>query len=334
MMLPPAWCRDVALLGPDAPIPVDRPFTSAQASIEGVRPQLLAHLVSTGLVRRLLRGVLVATQVTDSFALRVDALKLVVPDHCVVVDRTAAWVRGVSVLPRSARYEMPFLDVFSVDGSRMRRDGIRSGVRDLSVTDVEECDGLKITSSLRTACDLGRGLWRFDALAALDGFRRLGLDAARLTAEVERFKGYRGVVQLRTLVPLADARAESPAESALRLHWYDADLPRPELQIWVHDDAGVAIFRVDLGLEELLYGSEYDGEEFHGAEAAEHDATRRAWLEDQRGWLIEVFDKDDVYARRADPVSRLKSGYRRARARLGTREVSYIDLSRPASMRS
>lgn len=325
----PPWCRDVVLLGPDAPLPIDRPFTPALAASQGVNRHLLSRLVRLGLLRRPLRGVLVATQVPDSLPLRVSSLKLVVPSHCVVVDRTAAWAQGVSILPRSSVYEMPFLDVFSTGGSRMRRDGVRSGVRDLLDRDIVELDGLRVTTPLRTACDLGRGLWRFDALAALDGFLRLHLDPAMLAAEVERFKGYRGVVQLRTLVPLSDGRSESPGESALRLHWYDSGLPRPVLQIWLYDDAGVAIFRLDIGLEEMWFAAEYDGEAFHGDEDEERDRERRRWIEHERGWTIEVFRKEHVYAPRADPRPRLLGGYRRARARLGTRDVTYIDLARP-----
>lgn len=327
-----SWCHDVQLLGDDAPIPIDRPFTNTQAARAGVRPQVLTELVRRGLLRRMLRGVVVATQVPDSLALRVAALRLVVPQHCVVTDRTAGWANGVSVLPRSSVYEMPFLDAFSTEGSRMRRDGIRSGVRDLLDRDIVELDGLRLTSPLRTACDLGRGLWRFDALAALDGFLRIGLDPGELADEVARFKGQRGVVQLRSLVPLADGRSESPGESGLRLHWHDAGLPRPNLQIWVHDDAGVAIFRLDLGLEEIWYAVEYDGEAFHGEADQEHDADRRAWMERERGWIIEVFCKEHVYAPRADPTPRLVRGYRRARARVGTRNLTYIDLApRPPS---
>lgn len=333
MMKPPAWCRDVQLLGADAPFPVDRPFTSALAAGAGVRPQLLTQLVRLGLLRRMLRGVLVATQVPDSLALRVDALRLVVPHHCVVTDRTAAWAQGVSILPRSAKYEMPHLDVFSTDGSRVRRAGVRSGVRELVGRDIIELDGLRLTSPLRTACDLGRSLWRFDALAALDGFLRIGLDPCQLAAEVARFRGQRGVIQLRTLVPLADGRSESVAESALRLHWYDAGLPRPELQVWVHDDAGVAIFRLDIGLEEVRFAAEYDGEDFHGEADEGPDCQRRLWMQRERDWVIEVFRKEHVYTPRADPSRRLRDGYRRARARLGTREVSYVDLGRPGHER-
>lgn len=331
MKKPLSWCHDVQLLGAEAPIPVDRPFTNTQAASAGVRPQVLTELVRQGLLRRMLRGVLVATQVPDSLVLRVDALRLVVPPHCVVTDRTAAWAHGVSILPRSSVYEMPYLDVFSTEGSRMRRDGIRSGVRDLLGRDIDDLDGLRLTSPLRTACDLGRGLWRFDALAALDGFLGIGVDPGHLADEVARFKGQRGVVQLRSLAPLADGRSESPGESALRLHWLDARLPRPDLQIWVHDDAGVAIFRLDLGVEEIWYAVEYDGEAFHGEADQAHDADRRAWMEREHGWIIEVFRKEHVYWPRADPVPRLVGGYRRARARVGTRNVTYVDLASRAS---
>src|SRR5206468_3759671 len=29
-------------------------------------------------------------------------------------------------------------------------------------------------------------------------------------------------------------------------HWYDAGLPRPELQVWVYDDDGVGVYRLDI----------------------------------------------------------------------------------------
>ncbi len=53
----------------------------------------------------------------------------------------------------------------------------------------------------------------------------LGVPHELMAAEIGRFKGYRGVRQLRVLVPLGDGRSESPGESVLRLHWYDAGLP-------------------------------------------------------------------------------------------------------------
>ncbi|SED23558.1 hypothetical protein SAMN04489844_3980 [Nocardioides exalbidus] len=269
----------------------------------GVRASLRARLVERGLIWPLLRGVFVASQVQDSLGLRVGALQLVVPDHAVVVDRTAAWVHGVDALPRSAIHLMPRLDVVSSAGSRMRRPGIESGIRDFVPSDITVVGGLRLTTKLRTACDLGRRLWRYDALAAVDGFLRAGLDHSELLAEVDRFKGHRGVVQLRALAPLGDLGAESPPESALRLHWHDADIGEPKTQIWEYDDDGRPTYRIDVGDPEARYGAEYFGEQFHGTDDEEHDEDRIAWLEEHRDWSIEVFTKVDVYVPSSLPLT-------------------------------
>lgn len=323
----PRWSAP-ALLGDDAPIPIDSPFTTAKAVEVGVSKRLLADLVNRGVVRRVLHGVYVAAQVPDSLRLRVAALKLVVPAHAVVVDRTACWLHGVDALPRSAIYDLPDLEIFSQSQSRTRRSGIASGIRDLQPRDTEELEGLLVTTQLRTACDVGRQLWRYDAIGALDGLLRVGVDRGELLAEIDRFKGYRGVRQIRELAPLADPRSESPPEAALRLHWIEADLPTPEPQIWVHDDDGTPRYRIDIGHREVRYGAEYFGEEFHDEDLREADESRLNWLEKQRGWTMDVFDKNAVYGRRPDPFVTLRQGFAKARAQLRSRALVHIDLGR------
>lgn len=321
----PTWSRG-ALLGADSPLPVDRPFTSADAGAEGVGPRLLAALVGSGHLRRMLHGVYVATQVPDSLGLRARALKLVVPDHGVVVDRTACWLHVVDALHRRAAYEMPPLEVYSTAASRTRRTGVSSGIRDLRPADIEVIDDLRVTTKLRTACDVGRLVWRYDAIGALDGLVRAGLSQDELLDAVGRFKGYRGVLQLRRLVPLIDPRAESMPEGALRLHWHEADLPWPEPQIWVCDDDGRPVFRIDLGHREVRYGAEYFGAEFHDDET-EHDDARLGWLE-RRAWVMDVFRKAEVYGMDPPASDGLRAGFARARATLGSRATTYVDLSR------
>lgn len=312
-----------------APIPIDRPFTAETADEAGVPAALRHKLVSSGLLRPLVRGVFVAVQVPDSFRLRVSAVALITPSHAVVVDRTAAWIHGVDSLPRSAVHEMPGIDLYSRSGSRVRRAGVASGIRDLRATDVDELGLVAVTTPLRTACDLGRLLWRFDALAAIDGFLRAGVDQDELMKEVDRYKGFRGVIQLRRLAPLGDRGAESPPESALRLHWHEADIPAwPRTQVWVHDDDGTPRFRIDVGDPETRFGAEYYGEEFHDDDAEESDEDRIVWLERRRGWHMEVFEKDAVYGRELSAADRLHTGFRRARATLGNRVVTYVDLAR------
>ena len=317
------------LLDPSAPIPIDRPFTASDSDSAGVDASLRHKLVASGLLRPLVRGVFVASQVPDSFRLRVSAVALVTPPHAVVVDRTAAWVHRVDALPRSAIHEMPSLDLFSRSQSRLRRPGVASGIRGLESRDTVRLGGIEVTTRLRTACDLGRLLWRFDALATIDGFLRAGVDPEELRQEVDRFKGFRGVRQLRHLSALGDPGAESPPESALRLHWHDSGIPAwPRTQIWEYADDGTEIFRIDVGDTKVRFGAEYYGEAFHGEDVEDADEERIAWLSRERGWHMEVFTKDDVYGRERAAADRLRNQYESARASLGLRHTTYIDLSR------
>ncbi len=319
MNRPPSWLPpDLTLLDDRCPLPLDRPFTAEQAVNLGVSRWFLRLLVDRALIRTVLRGTYVAAQVVDSVELRAAALRLVVPETAVVTDRTAAWLHGVDVLPRSAVHEPPPLCVFGRTGSRLRRPGIASGIRELAEDDITSVRGVRVTTPLRTALDLGRSLWRFDALAALDGFLRIGVPHDLILLSVERFRGERGVVQLRWLAPLADGRSESPGESALRLHWYDAGLPRPELQWWVCDDDGVARYRLDIALPDIRFAAEYDGQRFHaGDDQREHDRRRRSWLDEQRRWVVAAFEQEHVYGQHADPAPRLQNSARLARSRFG-----------------
>lgn len=313
----PAWLPAHAEPLPShGPLPTALPFTPRTAAQLGVDRPLLRELARRASIRQVLHGVWVSSAAPDSLGLRIAAVALVVPTHGVVADRSAAWLHGVPILPRTARTEIPPISVRQRPGTRMRRGGVEGGERLLLERDVMECGPVLVTTPLRTACDLGRSLWRFDALAALDGFLRVGLSHSALLAEVERFKGYRGVVQLRLLAPLADGRAESPGESALRLHWHDAGLPRPELQWWVVDDFGRRLYRLDIALPDIGYCAEYDGEEFHSAASdLAADGHRRGWLSSARNWHIEVFTKHDVYDPAVDPCPRLRAGFESASTR-------------------
>lgn len=322
----PTWSRG-ALLGPDAPLPIHRPFTCAEAHAEGVGPKLLTLLVRSGHLRRVLHSVYVATQVPDSLGTRARALRLVVPDHGVVVDRTACWLHFIDALPRRAAYEMPPLEIYSAAASRTRRTGVSSGIRDLRPRDIEVIDGTRVTTKLRTACDVGRLVWKYDAIGALDGLVRAGLSQDELLGAVDRFKGQRGVIQLRRLVPIIDPLAESMPESALRLHWHEAELPWPESQIWVCDDDGHPVFRIDVGHRDVRYGAEYFGEEFHSNDESEDDKSRLEWLR-RRAWTMDVFRKAQVYDMEPHPEATLRDGFERARAALGRGATTYIDLSR------
>ena len=310
------------LLDDRFPLPLDAPFTRARALRAGVTDKRLRTLVRRGFLRRPVLGVYVCAHVPDSLALRAEVLRLVLPPGCFACDETAAWLHGADMaLAPNSHLVLPRVSFFrQADEGRLRNPLAVSGERTVAARDLTEVRGLLVTTPLRTALDLGRLRHRDQALAALDAFLHLGLvTPEQLAASLERFARQRGVVQLRWLVSIADGRAESAGESALRIRWYDAGLPRPQLQISIMRN-GVELYRLDLGLEELLFAAEYDGVDFHSApEQRSHDEGRRAELRETLRWLLEVFDHTHVYGRQQNADVRLRAAYLRARSTLGER---------------
>jgi hypothetical protein len=302
------------------PLPLDRPFTSSQAHVAGIDKRALARLVESALIRRVLRGVYVAAQVPESHDLRTRALSLVTPPGSVVTDWSACWL-WTGVHRPNAHLERTPVSVFRWSGAgRLRNPQVMSGERLFVPDDIAPLtERLWVTTPLRTAWDLGRFSPAIVALGGIDALLRDGaFSKDELVAGVERLRRQRGVVQLRWLVPMADRRAESCGESGLRFHWHQCpDLPPPELQIPVLRDDGSELFRIDLGVEELSFGAEYDGERWHDADSALTDEVRRARLQQDFGWLIEVFRRGDVYGPAADAGVKLRRAIRVARSRLG-----------------
>jgi hypothetical protein len=319
-MTQPTLFTTEALLGPDFPMPLDRPFTAAQATAAGVTRAVLRRLVRDHYVRRMLKGVFVAAQVPDSLMLRAQALQLVVPENAVVCDWTAVWLY-TGVLPPNQHLEVPPVSLFLPRGKgRLRNDLCSSGERSFAPGDLRTVEGLTVTAPIRTAWDIGRLVHRDLAIGAIDALLRMGdFSLDELLDGVERFRKQRGVVQLRALAPLADPRSQSTSESALRLRWRDLpSLPPPEPQVPIVDDHGREVFYLDLGVRDLRFAVEYDGEEFHSSdEDVDHDRQRRRWIEENHGWIIKVVRKENVFGRSRDIERILVLGVAEARRRLG-----------------
>ena len=310
-----------AVLPDSVPFPLDRPFTAKQAAAEGVTRRQLGWLVRQGFLRRMLKGVYVATQVGDSTRLRCQALGLVVPTDSVVCDRHAGWLHGAEmVLAPNEHIDLRPISIFRPAGhGRLRNELADSGERNLRPDDIVEVHGMRVTTPLRTAWDLGRVRYPDRALAGIDQMLRLGaFDHGELLQGVERFRGMRWVTVLRAVAPLADGRAASPGESVLRLRWIEARIPAPTPQLAVYRGE-VLVGILDLANEEIRYAAEYDGAEWHSSpEQREHDRERRAEMSED-DWDIDVFVAADLFGRQANPEARLRDGAGRARRRLGLR---------------
>lgn len=310
-----------ASLGPTFPISPHLPFTRAQARAAGISRHTLDRLTAAGILRKPIRGVFVATELGDSLALRAACLRLVVPPDAVIVDRHAGWLHGSTMVLRPNEHlELLPLTVFLPGGrGRLRNPLADSGERTFGRGDVVEVEGLRVTSPLRTACDLGRVRWPDTAIAALDAMLRLGVfTKEELLAEVKRFRGMRWVTTLRAIAPLADGRSESPGESVLRLRCIECGLKvEPQVEVWV---AGFLIARLDLASVELLLAVEYDGAEWHTSpEQKAHDEKRRTDLTENHDWLIRPFTKDEVFGRTRECDRILHEVAREARRRRGLR---------------
>ncbi|GAB2861824.1 type IV toxin-antitoxin system AbiEi family antitoxin domain-containing protein [Nocardioides pacificus] len=310
------------LLDESFPLPLDTPFSTSMALQQGITRATLSKLVESRLLHRPVRGTYLAAQAGDSVALRAAALALIAPEDAVICGRHAGWLHGAEMLlAPNEHLGLQTICMFRPSGhGRLRSKLADSGERNLAREDVMELHGLRVTTPVRTALDLGRLEHRDRALAGLDAMARLGgFSVETLVREVERFRGMRGVVQLRELVLIVDPLAESPGESVTRLRWIDAGLPTPRLQIEVLRN-GVVIARLDIGNEPLRLAVEYAGEEWHSTPLQRsHDQARRAELDRDFGWEIVPVRAANVFGRHRDCEELMLQGVRRARERLARR---------------
>jgi hypothetical protein len=177
-------------------------------------------------------------------------------------------------------------------------------VRDEALADDEVTwvGKLPVTTRVRTAFDLGRNLPRGEAIARLDSLmysQLFSIEEVLLLAK--RYRGARGLKALRAVLPLVDGGAASPRETWLRLLYIDAGLPRPTTQIPIVEGRGRLVRMADMGWEEFMVVSEYDGDQ--------HRTNRRQYTKDIRslrrarelGWIVDQVIKED---RKDDIVAR------------------------------
>jgi hypothetical protein len=272
------------------------PFTTLQGRDLGFAPAALRRMRHESLLRREFRGVYVDARVPDSRRGRLRAITLVTPDNAVVCDETAAWVRGLDVFSPGARHNFDPAMVVRHGTARVVRPRSRGRQAIIASDDIEFIDGIHLTTPVRTVSDLLRKMYRPYALAAADAFAHAGLiEVDQINEYVARLKGYRGIVQARSLAAIIEPKTQSPGESWQRLRMLDAGFPPPDPQFEVVDDFGRSYF-IDLPYPELLIWSEYDGREFHTDEQHQtHDLDRRDYLADVYGWRRVVGTRDRIF---------------------------------------
>ncbi|BDT84499.1 hypothetical protein FMUAM8_02630 [Nocardia cyriacigeorgica] len=158
----------------------------------------------------------------------------------------------------------------------------------MRIPDDEVCrvEGLRCTTSVRTAYDLARRLDFDDAVAVLDALcHKTGLDPGQVKALSLRHPRARGNARVSRILDYVDPGAESIPETRTRLLLVRAGLPAPETQIPIYRD-GRLFARLDMGWRTHKVAVEYDGAH-HWTTATQRawDIDRQATLESQ-GWTL------------------------------------------------
>jgi hypothetical protein len=177
---------------------------------------------------------------------------------------------------------------------------------------LKKFDGRLATAPAWTAIEVARTLKRPRVLATLDAALRSGTCTwPELQQALEEQRGRRGVVAVRELLPLADARAESPMESEMRLVFIDWELPAPELQYEIRDLHG-QLWRLDFAWPEYRVAAEYDSMEWHSNPVAvKHDRMKTARLQEMN-WTSVPAVADDIRQYPVELCTRIRRHFARA----------------------
>jgi very-short-patch-repair endonuclease len=205
--------------------------------------------------RRLGAGLYRWAGLKESPQLMLTAVAKRLPSGAAFSGRTAAWLHGLDLAPCD-----PIEVTIPEPTGSSRRAGAMVRRARLARQEIVRRRGLPTTSALRTVVDLGGRDPLTERVVALDLFLHAGLvSVTELRSYVAEHSGAKGIARLRRVVDLAEPKAESAMETRLRMLLVLARLPRPEVQVSIHDDEGRFLGRPDLLYRPQGLAIEYDG---------------------------------------------------------------------------
>jgi hypothetical protein len=257
------------------------------------------------LYRRVLRGVYAPPGMVVDHELMARAAALVMPPDAALAGRSAAvWWGGRTAGPRD-----PVRVVVPRDSAWRGPRGVLVHRTDLRAGDVVADEGVRITSVERTAWDVAVLERLKDAVACLDAMAYAGkLTDGSLRRVQGAAIGRWGSRRVRRVLSLVDGRAQSPAESWVRVSCHLAGLPSPVPQ-FVVVEGGLFLGKVDLAWPEAKLVIEYEGPHHFEEAKKEEDDARYAALQ-AAGWQVirlanaDLRDMDAVVERIREALGR------------------------------
>lgn len=268
----------------DGPFALHDGLATTRQLLSTMTYRTLARRVRDGEVFRVWHGVY-SLEPPDT-ACRLRALDLLSDTPIVACMHTAAQIYGFDIDPDDR--------IHILDPGVRVRPSPELMVHQRIGAPLKKVDGRLLTAPAWTAIETARTLRRPRVLATLDAALRTGsCTMAELDCSLKEQRGRRGIVNVRELLPHADARAESPMESEMRLVFIDWGMPTPELQYEIRDLHG-QLWRVDFAWPDCQVAAEYDSVDWHAnPDAFKHDRIKAACLQEV-GWTSVPAVVDDV----------------------------------------
>jgi len=184
---------------------------------------------------------------------------------------TAAWLHGLDVPPCS-----PIEATIPYEARVSGRSGIALRRTSFAPGDVVTVREQPTTAMTLTLTDLCRRLSLVEAVVLADAalHKRL-IRMEQLTTWVASSAGRHGIKRLRRVVDLAEPATESQMETRLRMILVLGGLPRPKVQVPIHDAGGRFVGRLDLYYESHRLGVEYDGSTHRDSIAQDNQRQNR-----------------------------------------------------------
>jgi very-short-patch-repair endonuclease len=258
-------------------------------------------------VVRLSRDTFLPRALSGDFRVRTAAVLLTAPERAVVSHLSAAALWGVAI---PMRKDDGRVHVTVATGSAIRGRADRCIHRSpIDADEITRLDGFPVTTPARTWRDLAAVLQEPALLAVTDQLLARRCSAADLTAQLKHRPLGRGAARARAVLPVADARAESPMESVLRWLLHAARVPTPELQFVVRDPDGSFIGRADLAWPDRKVLVEFDGDVHRERDVFVNDLRRQNRLIAE-GWIVLRFTSADVLGRPDAVISEIRRALR------------------------
>ncbi|HMH58479.1 MAG TPA: hypothetical protein VK537_04800 [Galbitalea sp.] len=215
--------------------------------------------------------------------------------HAAISHSTAAIVWEI---PLPVHWESDVVHVTVPIGLRApQHRGVRGHQRTLDTADISAPHGFRMTTPVRTWCDLAELTSLAELVAAGDFLIHWQTPLTTATALEEystRNPQRRGTRVRRAALPLLSDRSESFRESILRVLILAAGFPAPDVNHEVRDDRGRILARVDLAWPDHKVALEYEGDHHRTDRAQWQRDLRRIEALQDAGWRVIRVSSNDL----------------------------------------